>query len=90
MPDSNADEAREALLVKAAQAWVDDSALDSAALGGDPGDSVLCYLRAYYQRVVTEDLVSPSRLGHSMVARTCERLPLSLSWAPPMHLSGVV
>ena len=74
MPDSNADEAREALLVKAAQAWVDDSALDSAALGGNPDDSVLCYLRAYYYRVVTEDLASPSRLA--AVAEAHARLGL--------------
>jgi glutamate dehydrogenase len=67
MPDSNAEETREALLHKAAQAWVDDHALDPAALGpatdGIPGDSVLCFLRAYYHRVLTEDLPSPSRLA---------------------------
>ena len=51
-PDSDVLQTREALLVKAAQAWADDSALDPAVLG--EGDSVLCYLRAYYHRVVTE------------------------------------
>ena len=66
MPDSNADEARDALLVKAAQAWADDAAFDSAALdsaGLGSGDSVLCYLRDYYHRVLTEDLAAPSRLA---------------------------
>ena len=68
MPDGNDLQAREALLVKAAQAWTDDPALDPAALAPgesdtDPGDSVLCYLRAYYHRVATEDLPSPSRLA---------------------------
>ncbi len=73
MPGSSAHEARfdetgEALLAKAAQAWVDDSALDPAALGPaesgtDPVGSVLWYLRAYYHRVLTEDLPSPSRLA---------------------------
>jgi glutamate dehydrogenase len=58
MPDSNVDDARAALLAKAEQAWSDDPALDSAALGGVP-----CYLDAYYQRVATEDLVLPSRLA---------------------------
>ena len=61
MPDSDVLQTREALLVKAAQAWADDSALDPAVLG--EGDSVLCYLRAYYHRVATEDLPSPSRLA---------------------------
>ena len=61
MPDSDALQTREALLVKAAQAWVDDPALDRAVFGD--GDSVLCYLLAYYHRVATEDLPSPSRLG---------------------------
>jgi len=61
MPDSDDLETREALLVKAAEAWVDDPALDPGRLGG--GDSVLCYLRAYYHRVATEDLPSPSRLA---------------------------
>ncbi|HME63816.1 MAG TPA: NAD-glutamate dehydrogenase, partial [Streptosporangiaceae bacterium] len=61
MPDSDVLEIREALLVKAAEAWVDDPALDPGRLGGD--DSVLCYLRAYYHRVATEDLPSPSRLA---------------------------
>ncbi|MGH3202427.1 MAG: NAD-glutamate dehydrogenase domain-containing protein, partial [Streptosporangiaceae bacterium] len=61
MPDSDVLETREALLVKAAEAWVDDPALDPGRLGG--GDSILCYLRAYYHRVATEDLPSPSRLA---------------------------
>jgi len=67
MPDSTEDGirddgTREALLAKAAQAWVDDAALDAAELG--PGtDTVLCYLRAYYHRVLTEDLAVPSRLA---------------------------
>jgi glutamate dehydrogenase len=81
MPDSNADAARQALLAKAAQAWSDDPALDSAALGGagitgpgSTGDSVSCYLQAYYQRVATEDLVLPSRLA--AVAQAHARLGL--------------
>src|SRR5580693_7265045 len=61
MPDSDVLETREALLIKAAEAWVDDPELDPGRLGG--GDSVLCYLRAYYDRVATEDLPSPSRLA---------------------------
>src|SRR5271156_6371058 len=61
MPESDVLEIKEALLVKAAEAWVDDPALDPGRLGGD--DSVLCYLRAYYHRVATEDLTSPSRLA---------------------------
>ena len=55
MPDGYDDEAREALLAKAAQAWEHDPALDPQALGDGSGeDGVLCYLRAYYQRVATE------------------------------------
>ena len=61
MPDSDVLQTREALLVKAAQAWAEDSALHPAVLG--EGDSVLCYLRAYYHRVATEDLPTPSRLA---------------------------
>jgi glutamate dehydrogenase len=68
VPDGYDDEARDALLDKAAQAWEDDPALDPGALGprerGDGSqDSVSCYLRAYYQRVATEDLAPPSRLA---------------------------
>ena len=59
MPDSDVLETRETLLVKAAEAWVDDPAL---AVLGDR-DSVLCFLRAYYHRVATEDLPTPSRLA---------------------------
>ncbi len=78
-PEARADETREALLAKAAQAWVDDSALDPAALGPaelstDPVGSVLCYLRAYYHRVLAEDLPSPSRLA--AVAEAHARLGL--------------
>ena len=61
MSDSDVLQTREALLVKAAQAWVSDPAVDPAVLG--EGDGVLCYLRAYYHRVLTEDLPSPSRLA---------------------------
>src|SRR6516164_3441817 len=61
MPDSDVLQTREALLGKAAQAWLDDPALDCAVLG--EGDSVLCYLRGYYRRIATEDLPSPSRLA---------------------------
>src|ERR1700722_13041207 len=77
MPDSTTDDAREALLALADQAWVDDPALDSQALGGDgsTGDSVSCYLRAYYQRVATEDLGLPSR----MAAVAEEPAPLGLT-----------
>jgi glutamate dehydrogenase len=79
MPDSTADGirvdgTREALLTKAARAWADDSALDAAELG--PGaDTVLCYLRAYYHRVATEDLAAPSRLA--AVAEAHARLGLN-------------
>src|SRR5712691_11911849 len=86
MPDGYADEVRDALLAKAAQAWEDDPALDPQTLGpqapgsqrlsdGSGGDSVSCYLRAYYQRVVTEDLAPPSRLA--AVAEAHARLALS-------------
>src|SRR5690348_14516807 len=73
MPDGYADETREAQLAKAAQAWEDDPALDPRAIGDGSGeDSVLCYLRAYYQRVATEDLAPPSRLAAA--AQTHARL----------------
>ena len=76
MPDGYEDEAREAQLAKAAQAWEDDPALDPQAIGdGSGGDSVSCYLRAYYQRVATEDLAPPSRLA--AVAQAHARLGLS-------------
>src|SRR5580704_1429427 len=75
MPDGYADEARDALLTKAVQAWEDDPALDAQALGdGSGGDSVSCYLRAYYQRMATEDLAPPSRLA--AVAEAHARLGL--------------
>src|SRR5271166_2344741 len=75
MPDGYADEARDALLAKAHEAWKDDPALDSRALGdGSGGDSVACYLSAYYQRVATEDLAPPSRLA--TVAEAHARLGL--------------
>ncbi|HEX2821183.1 MAG TPA: hypothetical protein VHO07_13600, partial [Streptosporangiaceae bacterium] len=73
MPDSNVDEAREALLAKAEDAWRDDPALDPGALGG-ADDSIRCYLRAYYQRVATEDLAPPARLA--AVAQAHARLGL--------------
>jgi glutamate dehydrogenase len=63
VPDGFDDEARDALLDKAAQAWEEDPALDVSALGNGSEDSVSCYLRAYYQRVATEDLAPPSRLA---------------------------
>ena len=63
MADSNADEAREALLAKAGQAWWDDPVLDAQILGGDGGDNVSGFLRAYYQRVAAEDLAPPARLA---------------------------
>ena len=64
MPDGYTDEARDALLAKAREAWKDDPALDAQALGdGSGGDSVSCYLRAYYQHLATEDLAPPSRLA---------------------------
>ena len=57
------------------EAWKDDPALDSQALGdGSGGDSVSCYLRAYYQRIATEDLAPPSRLA--AVAEAHARLGL--------------
>ena len=64
MPDGYTDEARDALLAKAREAWKDDPALDAQALGDGSGDdNVFCYLRAYYQRLATEDLAPPSRLA---------------------------
>jgi glutamate dehydrogenase len=72
MPDSDAAETREALLVKATQAWMDEADLDPGVLGGDEG--ILCYLRAYYHRVATEDLAAPSRLA--AVAQAHARLAL--------------
>ncbi len=63
MPEGFEDEARDALLAKAVQAWEEDPALDVSALGNGSEDSVSCYLRAYYQRVATEDLAPPSRLA---------------------------
>jgi len=77
MPDGYADEVRDALLAKARRAWKDDPALDAQALSS-PGmgdDPVSCYLRAYYQRVATEDLAPPSRLA--AVAQAHARLGLS-------------
>jgi glutamate dehydrogenase len=74
MPDGYADEARDALLAKAHEAWQDDPALDGQVLGDGSGDSVSCFLRAYYQRVATEDLAPPSRLA--TVAETHARLGL--------------
>ena len=76
MPDGHADEVREALLAKAAQAWEDDPALDPRTIGDGSGDdSVSGYLGAYYQRVATEDLAAPSRLA--AVAEAHARLGLS-------------
>jgi glutamate dehydrogenase len=76
MPDGYADEVRDALLAKAVQAWEDDPALDPRSLGDRSGDdNISCYLRAYYQRVVTEDLAPPSRLA--AVAQAHARLGLT-------------
>ncbi|HYX62546.1 MAG TPA: hypothetical protein VE888_26415, partial [Streptosporangiaceae bacterium] len=75
MPDGYEDEAREAQLAKATQAWEDDPALGPQAIGDGDGDSVSCYLRAYYQRIATEDLAPPSRLA--AVAEVHARLGLS-------------
>ena len=76
MPDSNVLQTREALLTKAAQAWADDPELDPVVLAGDAsqGETVRCYLDAYYHRVATEDLASPSRLA--AVAQAHARLGL--------------
>ena len=83
MPDGYDDEAREALLAKAAQAWEPDPALDPRAIGDGSGeDGVLCYLRAYYQRVATEDLAPPSRLA--TVAQAHARLA-DLDQGPPLR-----
>ena len=65
MPDGYEDEARDALLTKAVRAWEDDPALDAGPLGGGSGDSVACYLRAYYQRVATEDLAPSMNALHA-------------------------
>ena len=61
MPDGTADgdserKARESLLAKADEVWREDPALGSR-------DDIACYLRAYFQRVATEDLASPSRMA---------------------------
>ena len=75
MPDGYADEARDALLAKAREAWQGDPALDWRALGdGSGSDSVSCFLTTYYQRVATEDLAPPSRLA--TVAEAHARLGL--------------
>src|SRR5260370_10197804 len=63
MPDSNVDETREALLAKANEAWRHDPALGPEALGGSAADSVSCYLRAYYERLATQDLTLPSGMA---------------------------
>jgi glutamate dehydrogenase len=66
MPDSNTDEVRDALLAQAERDWPDDPALNPRVLGpivGDDGDGVACYLRAYYERVDTEDLAAPATLA---------------------------
>ena len=54
----------------------DAAALDAAALDAavPAGEAVLRYLRAYYHRVATEDLASPSRLA--LVAEAHARLGL--------------
>src|SRR6204780_4320961 len=62
MPDSKVDEARETLLAQADEAWPYDPALDPEVLGRS-GDSVSCYLQAYYQRIATEDLAPPARMA---------------------------
>jgi glutamate dehydrogenase len=77
VPDGYEDEARDALLAKAAQAWEDDPALDARVLGDGSEDSVSCYLRAYYQRVATEDLAPPSRLAATAQAHA------GLGWSRP-------
>ncbi len=61
MPDEPVDgdterRARESLLTKADEVWREDPALGSR-------DDIACYLRAYFQRVATEDLASPSRMA---------------------------
>jgi glutamate dehydrogenase len=62
MPDISVDEAREALLAQAEEAWPDDPALDAKVLGR-ASDDLSCYLRAYYQRIPTEDLARPARMA---------------------------
>ncbi len=62
MPDSNTDEARDALLAEAALAFAAGPAADAALPGGEAGD-ISCYLDAYYRRVATEDLARPDRLA---------------------------
>src|SRR6201989_1260804 len=64
MADGYDDEAREALLAEAGQAWEPAQAPAPRQIADGSGEhSVLCYLRAYYQRVATEDLAPPSRLA---------------------------
>jgi glutamate dehydrogenase len=74
MPDGNTDEVRATLLAKAEQDWSQDPALNAEVLGGDAEDGVSCYLRAYYQRVATEDLAPPARMA--AVAEAHARLGL--------------
>src|SRR3984957_19034488 len=70
---AEADEPREALLAQADEAWPDDPALDPEVLGRK-SDNVSCYLRAYYQRIPTEDLAPPARMA--AVAQAHARLGL--------------
>jgi glutamate dehydrogenase len=77
MPDSSTDEARQTRLAQAEQAWRDDPGLDTGTLGdeGNSKEDILCYLRAYYQRVATEDLAPPDQLAavaaaHARLGRT--------------------
>jgi glutamate dehydrogenase len=72
MPDSNVDEAREALLDKADQCWREEPDLAQAL--GSTREDIACYLRAYYQRMATEDLSTPERLA--AVAQAHARLGL--------------
>jgi glutamate dehydrogenase len=63
MPDGNTDDVRATLLAKAEQDWSQDPALSAGVLGGGTEDGVSCYLRAYYQRLATEDLAPPARMA---------------------------
>src|SRR6202453_5088640 len=74
MPDGNTDEVRATLLAKAEQDWSQDPAAGAGVLGDGTEDGVSCYLRAYYQRVATDDLAPPARMA--AVAQAHARLGL--------------
>src|SRR3984957_7250193 len=61
-PLAQADEAREDLLAQADKAWPEDPDAGAEVLGRG-NENVSAYLRAYYQRIPTEDLAPPARMA---------------------------